>query len=177
MKTKRQAFKELRQSHFLLKCPECGVELVVPQSELTRVLFEPHEEEYEYWQGGFGPTNKKIGKHLVSSDQTKDYYEIKCCNCGHTWKHLTQDMWLNECNPDGEKTITLELNEVETKRAQEFMEAHSHQEELNVTGRTTFSAMGHQFTYMITPGGLGPLVSIKCNFCGETKEITDINSW
>jgi ribosomal protein S27E len=177
MKTRKQASKELRQPHFLLKCPECEAELVIHQSELTRVLFEPHEEEYEYWQGGFDDEHKKIGKRLVSSDQTKDYYEIKCCNCGHVWKHPARFMWLNRCNPDGEKTITFELNEVETKRAHEFIEAHSHQEELNSMGRSTFSAMGHQFTYMITPGGLGSLVSIKCNLCNEVKDITDTDSW
>ena len=177
MKTREQASKELRQPHFLLKCPECGAELVVPQSELIRTLFEPHEEEYEYWQGGFGPANKKIGKRLVSSDQSKDYYEIKCCNCGHVWKHPAHFMWLDRCNPDGRKTATLELEEKETERAKEFMEAHSHQKELKAMGRSTFSAMGHQFTYMITPGGLGSLVSIKCNFCNEVKDITDTDSW
>lgn len=177
MKTKKQAYKELRQSYFLLKCPECGAELVVPRSELTLSLFEPHEEEYKHWQGGFDDEHMKIGKRLVSSDPSKDYYEIKCCNCGHVWKHLAQDMWLNECNPDGEKTITFELNEVETKRAQEFMKAHSHRKELDSMKRPTFSAIGHQFSYIITPSGLGPLVDIKCNFCNETKRITDICSW
>lgn len=177
MRTRKQAYKDIRQPHFLLECPHCKEELVIAHSELERVLFESHEEAYVYWQGGFGDKYKKIGTRLVSSDQTKDYYEIKCCNCGHVWKHPAHYMWLNQCNSDGEKTITLELNEVETKRAKEFMESHSHHEVLNSMKRPTFSAMGQQFTYIITPGGLGPLVSIKCNFCGETKEITDIDSW
>lgn len=177
MKTREQASKELRQPHFLLKCPECGAELVVPQSELTRVLFEPHEEAYVYWQDELDDKHKEIRVRLVSSDQTKDYYEIKCCRCGHVWKHPAHYMWLSQCNPDGEKTITLELNEVETKRAKEFMEAHSHHEVLNSMKRPTFSAMGQQFTYIIAPGGLGPLVSIKCNFCNEVKDITDTDSW
>ena len=177
MKTKKQIAKELHQPHFLLTCPECGEELVVANNELERVLFEPHEEEYEYWQGGFGPENRRIGKRMVSSNPEKDYYPIKCCNCGHVWKQDAHYMWLNKCNPDGEKTITFELNEKESEKALEFMESHAHQEDLKKMGRASFSAMGHQFTYMITPGGLGSLVSIKCNMCQEVKEITDTSDW
>ena len=37
--------------------------------------------------------------------------------------------------------------------------------------------LGQQFTFSITPGGLGPLVIIKCNYCGEVEDITNYDNW
>ena len=176
--TREQAEKNYRQVHYLLKCPYCGTELVVQSSNLKRKLFEPHEEEHEYWQGGFGDEFKKKEMRTVSSDPSKDVYKgIKCCNCGRVWDELCQGMYEKQCNPDGRQVRIFELNEVETERAKAFIEKHNHIEEFKAEGKMGFTALGHQFTYTITPGGFGPLVSIKCNYCGESKEITDVDNW
>lgn len=74
-------------------------------------------------------------------------------------------------------TITFTLNEIESQRAHDFIAAHQHKEEFKKEGKIAVSALGHAFTYSITPGGLGPLVSIRCNKCGASEEITDIDSW
>ena len=65
----------------------------------------------------------------------------------------------------------------ETKRAREFIKKHDHSEEFKAAGKMGFSTLGMQFTYTITPGGFGPLVSIKCNHCGESEDITDSDNW
>lgn len=33
------------------------------------------------------------------------------------------------------------------------------------------------YTYKFTPTGIGSCVSITCPYCGEEKDITDVDSW
>lgn len=33
------------------------------------------------------------------------------------------------------------------------------------------------FDYIFTPTGIGVGVSIRCNYCGEVKDITDYSEW
>jgi len=75
------------------------------------------------------------------------------------------------------ENIVFKLNDAESKAAREFIAEHNHKEEFRKEGKLGFTALGQQFTYEITPGGLGLAVSIKCNKCGATKDITDIDSW
>jgi ribosomal protein S27E len=174
MKTRETAYKDIRQAHYLLVCPYCGTELVVSHGELKRALYEPHEETYEYWQGGIGDEYKRIGKQMVSSDPSKDEYRgIKCCNCGHVWSEYVNAVHKNACGPDGQQTKVFELPEGETAKAQEFVQKHIHK----CCPNRPFTTMGMQFTYTITPGGLGPMVTIKCNACGETENITCTEDW
>ena len=70
------------------------------------------------------------------------------------------------------------LDEEETKAAKEFIKEHNHNDEIKKEkGYPFFTALGQQFTYIITPGGLGNGVSIKCNHCGKTKDITNTENW
>lgn len=69
------------------------------------------------------------------------------------------------------------LDDIESERANAFIEKHNHREDFKRENKIAFSALGHQFTYEITPGGLGNLVSIKCNYCGETEELTNTANW
>jgi ribosomal protein S27E len=184
MNTREEAEKQYRQQHYLLKCPYCGHELVVAQSELHKELFEPKEIEEEVGSFSIGDNGEFIDngkikqKRIVSSDSEKDIYKgIKCCYCGHVWDELCVGMYEKRCNPDGRKTRVFELDEDETKAAKEFREAHKHKEELKAHGKIAFSTLGQQFTYTITPGGLGHYVKIKCNYCGEEKELTNIENW
>lgn len=184
MNTREEAEKQYKQQHYLLKCPYCGHELVIAQSELHRELFEPKEIEEEVRLFSIGDNDKFIDngkikqKRIVSSDSEKDIYKgIKCCYCGHVWDELVSGMYEKRCNPDGKQTRVFELTEEETKRAKEFIEKHRHKDELRRQNKFGFSTLGQQFTYTITPGGLGNGVSIKCNYCGEEEDITDIENW
>jgi hypothetical protein len=183
MNTREEAEKQYRQQHYLLKCPYCGHELVIAHSELNKELFEPKEIEEEVGSlsiidGKFVDNGKVKQKRIVSSNPEKDVYKgIKCCYCGHVWDETVACMYEKRCNPDGRKTRIFELTEAETKAAEEFRQAHRHKDDFEKRGRMAFSTLGMQFTYEITPGGLGNCVTIKCNECGEMKEITDSDCW
>ena len=184
MNTREEAKKQYRQQHYLLKCPYCGTELVVAKSELHEELFEPKEIEDEVESFSFMGDGKIIDngtvkqKRIVSSDSEKDIYkDIKCCYCGHVWDELVNGMYEKRCNPDGRQVRVFELDEEETKAAKVFREKHNHNDELRKQGKLAFSTLGQQFTYTITPGGLGSCVTIKCNYCGEEEDITDIENW
>ena len=183
MNTRECAEKQYREQHFLLKCPYCGTELVIAHSELKKELYEPKEieeevESFSIVDGIFIDKGKEKRKYMVSSDPEKDIYKgIKCCYCGHVWDEPVVGMYEKRCNPDGRQTKTFELTEEETKSAKAFREKHDHQEEFEKIGKMGFSTLGQQFTYIITPGGLGNGVTIKCNHCGEEKDITDIENW
>ena len=185
MNTKESAEEQYRELHYLIKCPYCGNELVIAHSELHKELFEPKEVEMESYEfvhddktHKITSMKKNIRKEMCSSDPSKDIYKgIKCCYCGCVWDENVADMYDKRCNPDGRKTRIFELTENETKAAAEFRKEHSHKEELEADGKLAFSTLGMQFTYEITPGGLGNGIVIKCNYCGETKDITDIDNW
>lgn len=189
MKPLEAAQKQYNQAHFLLTCPYCGTKLVVNYDDLHKQLYDPKEVEEEsdlvtYETDENGRLGKILGtqkvkqKVLRSSDPDKDVYKnIKCCCCGHVWDEPVKDMYKKRCNPDGRVTEIFELTEEETKRAAEFRNKHSHEEEFRAQGKITFTALGQQFTYTITPGGLGSDVTIKCNHCGETKNITNVDNW
>ena len=171
MKTREEAYKDNRQVHYLLVCPHCDTELVVAGDELKRTLYKPYKKTYEDWQGGMDDAHKHIGEQLVSSDPSKDEYRgIKCCNCGCVWNELVDEVHKNICNPDGRQTTILELHEEETKKANAFIQKHIHK-------CCSFTTLGMQITYNYTVGGVGPVISIKCNVCGETEDITCTDNW
>lgn len=35
----------------------------------------------------------------------------------------------------------------------------------------------HQYSYIVTPTGIGYALEIKCNRCGEIKDVTDYDTW
>ena len=178
MRTKQDALA-VSHSYFLITCPHCGEELVIEWKELTEhlILFEPKEKEDTFWEGGLTDDCKRTVKTLVSSDSDKDVYRLTCCKCGKEWDEPTNDMYNKRCDLYGRQIKTFELDEVETKRAHEFIKRHDHSEEFKAAGKMGFSTLGMQFTYTITPGGFGPLVSIKCNHCGESEDITNSDNW
>lgn len=184
MKTKTKAFTDVHQLYYLLKCPHCGTELVVAHEELNKQLFEPVEVEEMVDsfsigdKGEFIDNGKVKHKDLRSSDSSKDVYkDIKCCYCGHVWDEFVKDMYEKRCNCDGQKAITFELDEKETLEAKDFISKHRHKEDLKARGKLAFSTLGQQFTYTFIPGGLGDCKIISCNFCGETKDITNTDNW
>ena len=73
--------------------------------------------------------------------------------------------------------MEFKLTEKETQAAKDFIKEHTHTEEFKAAGKMGFSTLGAQFTYHITPGGLGGCIVIECNHCKKFKDITDIDCW
>ena len=70
------------------------------------------------------------------------------------------------------------MDEKETEAAREFIKNHNHSNELmSKKGKPFFSSTGQQFSYTFNPGGLGTNVSIKCEYCKKSKDITNIEDW
>ncbi len=66
--------------------------------------------------------------------------------------------------------MTFELNTIEEQSWKNFY--HEHADCLKKSG-----ALGECFSFVFTPTGLGTLAAVKCNVCGETKTLTDVDSW
>ena len=98
----------------------------------------------------------------------KDESMYKCPVCGHV--NVRKNIDLTPCYQNGENNIIFELTNEESEKARAFIKEHKHTI-LNRPGLPHFKHMD-QFTYMITPNGLGgQRMNIKCNECGEGKEI------
>jgi hypothetical protein len=46
-----------------------------------------------------------------------------------------------------------------------------------ILNKEIFSSTGGGFSYIITPTGLGPIISIRCNSCGKIEDITNSKDW
>lgn len=178
-KTYKEANSHKHDGFARLICPGCGEELVVNTTNMRDEieLYNPVEVTRAQVLENGKLVERDIPPYLTSSDYTKDMVTIKCCNCGKSFKMNPQKIYQHRCNMFGEDNIEFKLNDTETKVAREFMKEHSHQEEFDSERKMGFSTLGMQFTYMITPGGLGPVVTVRCNKCGETKDVTDVKNW
>lgn len=129
----------------------------------------------EYCNGDFVASIDDIHESALQFGMPKvanDEYAWKCPTCGHP--NTGKNIDLEPCYQNGKTNKVFELTDEETKAAMEFENMHCHIKDPEQC-KTFLSAMKQQFTYEITPGGLGHRVSIKCNECGETKDITDNN--
>lgn len=66
--------------------------------------------------------------------------------------------------------MTFRLSPIELARLKAFKDKHAE----SCPGITT---IGGKFTYIFTPTGIGTAVVVRCNACGEEKDITDVDSW
>lgn len=187
MKTTFKEHKEFLQSvlhkrYYTPTCEHCKNKLFISMDEMNKVLFEPKEVETERIIIDINEETKKRkvrtvpDKQIVSSDINKDIYEFTCPVCGELQKITYEDLIETVCSFYGDNNKRFELDNVETNRAKEFIKEHNHIEEFRKMGKFGFSTLGQQFTYNITPGGLGNSVSIVCNHCKEHKNITNIDN-
>ena len=146
IRTIDQAEKEYYMTYYKCHCEYCNEDFVASIKDLNDA------------EGQFGTPN-------VANDE----YVWKCPICGHL--NTGKNIDLEPCYQNGKNNIVFELTDNETIAAKEFKNTHCHKEEF-ADSKTFFSTMHQQFTYEITPG-LHQHVSIKCNECGETKDITD----
>ena len=66
--------------------------------------------------------------------------------------------------------MTFKLDLIEQGRLQAFKEKHA-------KSCPGISTIGGKFTYIFTPTGVGTAIVVRCNACGEEKDITDVDSW
>ena len=66
--------------------------------------------------------------------------------------------------------IEFKLNELENELAEEFMNNHRHPE-------INKGAIGGHMEFIFTPTAIGDACSIRCDICGEEKNITDYDTW
>jgi RNase P subunit RPR2 len=112
-----------------------------------------------------------------SQKSQDDILSYKCPICGKINKITRDELYEFVCSYFGDKNIRFTLDEKETKDAKEFIKEHNHKEEFLSQRKMGFSTLGQQFSYIITPGGLGNSVEIRCNHCHKTKDITNTDNW
>lgn len=85
-----------------------------------------------------------------------------------TLKHVKQvnENKNNMCKHD---ELTFSLNSVEVEEYKKFVNEHK---ECNCS-----ATIGGKISVIFTPTGLGDAKSVKCNACGQEKEITDVSNW
>lgn len=66
------------------------------------------------------------------------------------------------------------FTEKEKERIEQFRARHRNCPQYYL-GKAFFSTTGGQYTFIITPTGLGNVVRIKCNVCDTIEDITDDN--
>ena len=66
--------------------------------------------------------------------------------------------------------MTFRLDPVELARLTAFKEKHA-------KSCPAITTIGGKFTYIFTPTGVGTAIVVRCNACGEEKDITDVDSW
>ena len=181
---KAELDKALRTIYYHPTCEFCKQELIFSKDEFDIEMFHPRTVEHEEYEividdntGDITRNEKKIIKRLESSDPDKDIITVKCPNCGHICHYTRAELRNLQCNYYGDNNIRFTLDDKETQEALDFMKKHDHSEEFLKQGKLGFSTLGQQFTYIITPGGLGSGISIKCNQCHEIKDITNTENW
>ena len=65
------------------------------------------------------------------------------------------------------------LTDEQQKKVDEFKDKHS-----DCYDKMSTSTDGkHHISYIVTPGGVGTTISVRCNHCGEIMDITEYNKW
>ena len=179
---KEELDKALRTTYYHPTCDFCHNELIMSHDQMEIVLFEPKEVEYEAIE--FERVDNTLRektvkrKEMRSSDPKKDIFRFKCPVCGHICEITREEMNNLRCSYYGDNNMRFELDEVETKAAEDFMKEHNHTSELIAKkGNPFFSTLGQQFSFEFIPGGLGNGVVITCNYCKESKDITNTDNW
>lgn len=70
------------------------------------------------------------------------------------------------------KELTFKITGTELDKVNEFKKKHRE----SCTNKQNLTA-GEYWTYKFIPGGIGTIITIKCNLCGEEENVTDYNCW
>ena len=66
--------------------------------------------------------------------------------------------------------MVFKLNDKEEAAAREFMQQHRHSD-------VNKGTIGGHMEFIFTPTAIGDACSIRCDICGEEKNITDYDCW
>ena len=96
---------------------------------------------------------------------------------GTLFENFYSDYNRNEYYKEGEfekldefKPLIINLTEKETVAYDEFRNKHKHD-------GFRFGTIGGAHSLILTGTGFGYVVQVRCNCCGETKDITDCECW
>ena len=98
----------------------------------------------------------------------KDQSMYKCPVCGHV--NIRKNVDFTPCYQNGSTSIRFELSSEETTLVNAFKREHDHTSE-HAGKFPPYLRSIQQFTYSLTSYGYGYHIMIKCNECGEYKEI------
>lgn len=141
-------------------CDKCGEELT-----FTGEVLLSYPEKYVHKCNKCGNTewfpksypcieHKEVKKNPITNIELTDEFK-------ETLKHVKR---VNESN-----ALTFSLNSTEVEEYKKFVSEHK---------KCDCSAtIGGKISIIFTPTGLGDAKSVKCNVCGEEKEITDVSNW
>ena len=68
--------------------------------------------------------------------------------------------------------MKFKLTKYELKESKKWIKKHSKDHVIQDT-----AAIGGRWSYIFTPTSIGDFVSIKCNACNESKQISDLSSF
>lgn len=148
-------------------CDKCGTELT-----FTGEVLLSYPEKYVHKCNKCGNTEwfsksypcieyKEVQKNPITViDLSDDFKE--------TLKRVKQ-VNENKNNISKHDALTFSLNSVEVEEYEKFVNEHK---KCNCS-----ATIGGKISIVFTPTGLGDAKSVKCNVCGEEKEITDVSNW
>ena len=106
---------------------------------------------------------KKVKRNTITNVEITDSFNEKLNITSE--KHSNE----NQNNISKKETLTFYLNSTEVEEYKNFVNKHK---KCNCS-----ATIGGKISIIFTPTGLGNAKSVKCNVCGEEKEITDVSNW
>lgn len=70
------------------------------------------------------------------------------------------------------RDINFTITGVELEAVEEFKTKHRE----SCASKQNLTA-GEYWSYTFIPGGIGTVITIKCNLCGEEEDVTDVSKW
>lgn len=145
----------------------------------------------------------KCGEELTFTGEVlltnPEKYVHKCNKCGNTewfpksypcieYKEVQRNPITNIVLTDSFKEslnrVSKHNNEIKKHKCSELIfrlnptEAQEYHDFCNKHKSCEFSStIGGKISVIFTPTGLGDIVVVKCNKCGEEKDITDVSNW
>ena len=72
--------------------------------------------------------------------------------------------------------LTFILNDAQQKQYNDFQKKHRDCYK-DKRGKLLRSLIGNTFSIIFTPTGIGNIIGVKCNSCGEEIDLTDYDTW
>lgn len=158
---------EIKIKHFDVKqyCDKCGEELKftgeVLLSNPAKYVHKCEKCGNAEWLDKKYPCieERKVEINPITNNELTDSFKE---TLNRVNKH-------NEIKKQKCDEVTVTLNPTEAQEYYDFCNKHKSCE--------FSSTIGGKISLIITPTGLGDVVVVRCNKCGEEKDITDVSNW